>query len=101
MGSWIGSIVTSIVFGGILGALARLILPGKQNISIGTTILAGIVAAFVGSLIARLFGFNDTKGIDWLELILQVVLALIAVTLAARRYPDKSHSATSHEPTAS
>ena len=43
--------------GAIIGGLARFILPGKQNISVPTTILAGIVAAFLGSLVARIFGF--------------------------------------------
>ena len=61
----IGDILTSIIGGAILGRLARFILPGKQNISIITTVLAGIIAAFVGTLIARLFGFDHTAGIDW------------------------------------
>jgi uncharacterized membrane protein YeaQ/YmgE (transglycosylase-associated protein family) len=85
----ISDILTSVVVGAILGALARFILPGKQNISIVTTVLAGMVAAFVGTLIARIFGFHDTKGVDWWERILQVVLALAAVTYAARRFPAK------------
>ncbi|HEY2793121.1 MAG TPA: hypothetical protein VGJ28_12215, partial [Micromonosporaceae bacterium] len=71
----IGNIISSIVIGAVLGALARFILPGKQNISIPTTIIAGMAAAFVGWAIAAIFGFNDTKGFDWWERILQVVLA--------------------------
>ncbi len=91
MGSWLGSIISSIIFGAVIGALARLILPGRQNISVPTTIIAGMIAAFVGTLIARLFGFNDTKGVDWWQLIIQVALALVAVTFAARRF-STSHS---------
>lgn len=92
MGSWLGSIISSIIGGAIIGGLARLILPGRQNISLPTTILAGIVAAFLGTLVARIFGFHDTKGIDWWERIIQVVFALIAVSYAARRFPAKAHS---------
>ena len=94
MGSWLGSIISSIIGGAIIGGLARLILPGRQNISVPTTILAGIVAAFVGTLVARLFGFHDTKGIDWWERIIQVVFALIAVSYAARRFPQKTQTTT-------
>jgi uncharacterized membrane protein YeaQ/YmgE (transglycosylase-associated protein family) len=90
----IGNIISSIVIGAVLGALARFILPGKQNISVPTTIIAGMAAAFVGWAIAAIFGFNDTKGIDWWERILQVVLALIAVTIAAQRFPAKSRTTT-------
>jgi uncharacterized membrane protein YeaQ/YmgE (transglycosylase-associated protein family) len=90
----IGNIVSSIVIGAVLGVLARFILPGKQNISIPTTVIAGMVAAFVGWLIAAIFGFNDTKGFDWWERIVQVVLALVAVTFAANRFPAKTRTNT-------
>jgi uncharacterized membrane protein YeaQ/YmgE (transglycosylase-associated protein family) len=92
MGSWLGSIISSIIGGAVIGSLARLILPGRQNISLPTTILAGMVAAFAGTLVARIFGFHDTAGFDWWERIIQVVFALVAVTYAARRFPAKANS---------
>ena len=94
MGSWLGSIISSIIGGAIIGALARLILPGKQNISLTVTVIAGMVAAFLGTLVARIFGFHDTKGIDWWERIIQVIFALIAVSFAARRFPRKTQTTT-------
>jgi uncharacterized membrane protein YeaQ/YmgE (transglycosylase-associated protein family) len=94
----IGNIISSIILGAVLGALARFILPGKQNISLLTTVLAGMVAAFVGTLIARLFGYHDTKGIDWWELITQIVLAVAAVTFAAQRFPAKHKPTTGANP---
>ena len=56
----ITGIITAIVFGLIIGALARLVLPGKQNIPIWLTILVGIVGAFIGTFLARLFGARTT-----------------------------------------
>ncbi|MGI5268867.1 GlsB/YeaQ/YmgE family stress response membrane protein [Nonomuraea sp. CA-218870] len=79
----IGAIVSAIIIGAIVGALARLILPGKQNMSIGLTLIVGIVAALLGTLIAQMFGWADTKGIDWIEHILQLVLAVIGVAIVA------------------
>ncbi len=58
---------------------------GKQDISILMTIGIGIVAALVGTLIARLLGVSDTGGIDWIELIIQVALAAVGVSLVAGR----------------
>lgn len=77
-------IISAIVVGLIIGALARLILPGKQNISILLTIVIGIVSAFIGTAIARALGIaTETKGIDWIELIIQVLVAIVGVALVA------------------
>ncbi|WP_188195383.1 GlsB/YeaQ/YmgE family stress response membrane protein [Nonomuraea sp. SYSU D8015] len=80
----IGAIVSAVVIGAIIGALARLLVPGKQNISIGVTLVVGIVAALIGTLIAHAFGWADTRGIDWIEHILQLALAIVGVLLVTR-----------------
>jgi uncharacterized membrane protein YeaQ/YmgE (transglycosylase-associated protein family) len=82
----IGSIIGAIVIGLILGVLARLILPGKQNIPLWLTIVVGIVAAYIGTWIARAFGIADTPGFDWWEHIIQLIVALIAVGAVAGVY---------------
>jgi uncharacterized membrane protein YeaQ/YmgE (transglycosylase-associated protein family) len=82
----ITGIITAIVIGAIIGFVGRLVAPGKQNIPIWLTILVGIVAAFIGTALARLFGVAATSGIDWIELILQVVVAAIGVTIVAGAY---------------
>lgn len=76
-------IITAIIIGAIIGALGRLVLRGKQNISILATILVGIVAALLGTWLASLIGVQDTSGIDWIELAFQVVLAAIGVSIVA------------------
>ena len=47
------------------------------------TILVGVVAALLGTWIASLIGVETTPGIDWIELLFQVVLAAIGVALVA------------------
>jgi uncharacterized membrane protein YeaQ/YmgE (transglycosylase-associated protein family) len=87
----ITGIIAAIVIGAIIGGLARLILPGKQNIPIWLTIVAGIVAAFIGTFIARAVGIpTDTNGIDWLELMVQLVVAVIAVSVVVGIYSRRS-----------
>ena len=76
-------IITAIIIGAIIGALGRLVLRGRQNISILVTIIVGIVAALLGTWIADLVGVKDTGGIDWIELAFQVVLAAIGVSIVA------------------
>jgi uncharacterized membrane protein YeaQ/YmgE (transglycosylase-associated protein family) len=81
----LGLIISAIVVGLIIGALGRLVLPGRQDISIWLTIVIGIVAALVGSLIASALGVGETPGIDWIKLIIQVALAAGGVALVAGR----------------
>ncbi len=76
-------IITAIVIGLIIGALGRLVVPGKQDIPIWLTMLIGVVAAIIGTFIAAALGVADTRGIDWIELILQVALAAVGVAIIA------------------
>lgn len=76
-------IISAIVVGLIIGALGRLVLPGRQNIPIWLTILVGIGAALLGTAIARSMGLADTPGIDFTEILIQVVLAAIGVAVVA------------------
>ena len=82
----IGSIISAIIIGLVLGVLGRLFAPGKQNIPIWLTIVVGIVAAFIGTFIARALGVADTRGIDWIEIIVQIIVAAIGVSLVAGLY---------------
>ncbi len=55
----LGLIVSLIVIGLIAGAIARLLVPGKQNISIPMTIVLGIVGSFVGGFLGYLIFHKD------------------------------------------
>lgn len=79
----IGSIISAIIIGAIIGVLGRLVVPGKQNIGILLTIVVGIVAALIGTAIAGAINQADTGGFDWVELLIQVVLAAIGVAAVA------------------
>jgi uncharacterized membrane protein YeaQ/YmgE (transglycosylase-associated protein family) len=74
-------IISAIIIGAVIGALGRLVVPGKQDIPIWLTIVIGVVAALVGTLIVG--SFRDTEGVDWIELLVQVALAAGAVALVA------------------
>ena len=67
-----------IVVGLIIGALARLIKPGRQRLSVGATLLLGVVGAIIGGVIGGLF--NDNTNIFELN-ILGFIIAVIAAVL--------------------
>lgn len=80
----ITGIITAILIGIVVGVLGRLVLPGKQPIGMLLTILVGIVSALIGTALARAIGIpTATGGIDWMELLVQVVVAAAGVALVA------------------
>jgi uncharacterized membrane protein YeaQ/YmgE (transglycosylase-associated protein family) len=79
-------IISALVVGLVIGALARLVVPGKQDIPIWLTIVIGALGAIVGTALAQVVGVAVTPGIDWIELVLQVTVAAIGVAVVAGVY---------------
>jgi uncharacterized membrane protein YeaQ/YmgE (transglycosylase-associated protein family) len=77
----IWDILGLIVVGLIIGALARLLKPGKQNMSILATMVLGVLGALIGGFIASLLGTGDIFELNVLGFILAVVAAVILVGL--------------------
>ncbi|WP_329112160.1 GlsB/YeaQ/YmgE family stress response membrane protein [Streptomyces sp. NBC_01353] len=80
----ISGIVSALVIGVIIGLLGRLALPGRQHIGVLWTIVVGIAAALLGTVIARMMGVADTDGVDWIEWVVQIVLAALGVAALSR-----------------
>jgi uncharacterized membrane protein YeaQ/YmgE (transglycosylase-associated protein family) len=57
----LGLIITLIIVGLIAGAIARLLIPGRQNIGIVGTIVLGIIGSFIGGFIGYLLFHKDSQ----------------------------------------
>jgi len=55
----LGTIIMIIIVGLIAGALARLLVPGRQDMSIVATIVLGIVGSFIGGFLGYLIFHKD------------------------------------------
>lgn len=77
----IAGVISAIIVGLVLGVLGRMVAPGRQKIPLWLTIVIGILAAFAGTAVARGIGVDNTAGIDWLEVLVQVIIAAIGVSL--------------------
>ena len=74
-------IIGTIIFGAIIGALARLFMRGKQNIGMLWTIILGVLGAIVGQLLANLLGVGDTDGIDWIRWIISIICSIVFISI--------------------
>lgn len=75
-------ILSWIILGLIAGALAKLILPGKQGGGWIITIVLGIIGALLGGFLSTLFGIDDAvNGINIVSIIVSVVGAIVVLLI--------------------
>jgi uncharacterized membrane protein YeaQ/YmgE (transglycosylase-associated protein family) len=75
------------VAGLVIGILARIILPGRQKMSLVATLIVGAIAAVLGGLLWNQV-FKDNEGVAWIgSIIVAVVLVFLYERLVGRRGP--------------
>jgi uncharacterized membrane protein YeaQ/YmgE (transglycosylase-associated protein family) len=78
----IGTIVGAIFVGLIVGALARLIMPGKQNIGVIMTILLGALGSFIGSWVTYSLGYsNENQGFAIIPFLVGIIVAIVLIAI--------------------
>lgn len=81
MGTWIGW----ILFGLIVGALAKLLMPGRDPGGWIVTILLGIAGSFVGGFLAQMLSGRTDSTVGWIGSILGAMLLLFIYRMVAGR----------------
>ncbi len=83
-------IIWMIIIGGVAGALAKLVMPGKDPGGIVITILLGISGAVVAGFIGRAIGWYDEpgEGAGLLASVLGAVVVLAGYRLVTTDRPD-------------
>lgn len=88
----IGLIISWLIIGAVIGLLARAIMPGKQAMGLGMSIVLGVIGAIVGGFIGALLGGDGVSGImsnPWslgtvLLGILGAIIVMVVYGLATR-----------------
>lgn len=68
-----------IIIGIVIGLLARLVLPGRQRIGAGLTVLLGIAGALVGGIVASAIGTGDIFELNILGTIVGIAAAALFI----------------------
>lgn len=71
-----------VVAGLIIGALARLVKPGKQDLGLLATLLLGLVGSLIGGVVANLLGTGSIFELNVLGFIVAVVAATALIGVA-------------------
>ena len=78
----IGTIIGAIVVGLIVGALARLIMPGKQSIGVIMTILLGALGSFIGTWVTYKLGYtNENGGFEIVPFLVGIIVAVVLIAI--------------------
>jgi uncharacterized membrane protein YeaQ/YmgE (transglycosylase-associated protein family) len=78
----IGSIILALIVGAIIGLVARLVMPGRQDIGMVVTVLIGALGGFIGSVVASQFGYHNANGgIAWIPFFIGVAAAVVLIAI--------------------
>ena len=84
------NIIWAIIAGLVIGLLAKLFLPGRQNIPLWLTIVLGVIGGLVGNWLASFFGVRYTSGIDWIRHLMQIGVAAVLIAIVSPMWADRN-----------
>lgn len=71
-----------LVFGLVVGGIARLIKPGRQNLSVGMTLLLGVAGSVVGGTAASFLGTGSVMELNIIGAVVAIVAAVMLIGVA-------------------
>jgi uncharacterized membrane protein YeaQ/YmgE (transglycosylase-associated protein family) len=77
-------VIGFIVFGLVVGVVARLVVPGRQHLSVGMTVLLGLVGSVVGGVIANALGTGDIFELNIIGSVVAIATAVLLIIAGDR-----------------
>lgn len=73
-----------IVFGLVVGAVARLLVPGRQELTIAMTLLLGVVGSVVGGVVANALGTGDVFELNIIGSLVAIGASVVLIVAGVR-----------------
>lgn len=87
-----------IVAGPVIGALARLLLPGRERIGLGLTVVLGVLGSSIGGIVASVIGSGDSFEPNLIGFIVAVLTSVCLLAVAERAVIGGGHGRRRLEP---
>jgi uncharacterized membrane protein YeaQ/YmgE (transglycosylase-associated protein family) len=78
------AIIGFLVFGIVVGALARLLKPGRQNLGLLGTLVLGVIGSLIGGIVASALGTGDIWELNFVGAIAAIVTSVVVLAIAER-----------------
>jgi uncharacterized membrane protein YeaQ/YmgE (transglycosylase-associated protein family) len=82
----IWNLITFIILGLVAGALARMLVPGKDSMSLAMTAVIGIIGSFIGGFLGYLIGHDKGEGGLQTSGVIGSVIGAVIVLLVWRKF---------------
>lgn len=73
-----------IVFGLVVGIIARVLVPGRQHLGIFMTLLLGLIGSIVGGVVANALGTGDVWELNFIGAVVAIIAAVFLIVLGER-----------------
>lgn len=73
-----------LVFGLVVGAVARLLVPGRQELGVWMTVLLGVIGSVVGGTVANALGTGDLFELNFLGAVVAIAAAVVLIVVGER-----------------
>jgi uncharacterized membrane protein YeaQ/YmgE (transglycosylase-associated protein family) len=77
-------VIGFIVFGLVVGVLARWLVPGRQQLSLGMTVLLGVIGSVVGGVVANTLGTGDVLELNVLGSLVAIAASVVLIVIGER-----------------
>lgn len=77
-------IIGFIVFGLVVGVLARLLVPGRQALTLGMTLLLGVIGSIIGGVVANALGTGDVFELNFIGAVVAIAAAVVLIVIGER-----------------
>jgi uncharacterized membrane protein YeaQ/YmgE (transglycosylase-associated protein family) len=79
-----GQVIGFVIFGLVVGVVARLVVPGRQHLSVGMTLVLGLVGSVVGGVVANELGTGDIFELNVLGSLVAIAAAVALIVIGER-----------------
>jgi uncharacterized membrane protein YeaQ/YmgE (transglycosylase-associated protein family) len=73
-----------VVFGLVVGVVARLVVPGRQEISLGMTVLLGVIGSVIGGVAANAIGTGDIFELNVVGSLVAIAASVVLIVIGER-----------------